>query len=85
MKNLNLIGTKESMSVVSNPFKKESITSINLEYEKKIFKDYWSWRAIVRFTNGNTSGSQAFEVTDLESENAFADITKQIQNFINTI
>ena len=80
------IGNKgQSISVLKDPFKAEYVTKISLTYRKAMFEDYFSWRAYVDFNNGNTSGTQKFEVKVEESVDAFSIITKQIQEFINNL
>lgn len=86
MNKINLFNkNKNSINPLKNPFKKENIDSISLTYRKVMFEKYFSWRGRVSFTKGNTSGEQKFEVTDLESETPFEDITKQIQNFVDNL
>jgi len=57
---MNYIGTeKESkLSIVQDPFKKDKVDSISIMMEKVIFSKEYYWYAMVRFKNGNTSGSQ---------------------------
>jgi hypothetical protein len=74
-----------SIQVLKDPFKATQIESINLRYSKVIFETYFAWEATIRFKNGNTSGAQDFKVTDIETDNAFEVITKQIQAFINSL
>ena len=81
----NIGSPNSTISVLKDPFKQNMINSISLEYRKVMFEKYFSWRGTVRFKNGNTSGQQDFEVTDVESEDAFSAISIQIQEFINTL
>ena len=76
-------GQGSKLSVVSDPFKANKIKSISLNYHKKMFETYWVWEANIRFQNGNTEGTQRFEVADSSDYNSFEKITKDIQAFIN--
>lgn len=82
---LKLGDNKHSIQVFKDPFKASKITDINLRYSKVMFEKYFSWRATIRFQNGSTRGSQDFEVTDIESDDAFEVITKQIQTFVDNL
>lgn len=80
------LGTnKNSIQVLKDPFHASKITNIHLNYSRVMFEKYFSWTATVKFQNGNTKGSQDFEVTDIESDNAFEVITKQIQVFVDSL
>lgn len=78
-------GQGSKLSIVSDPFKADKITSINLNYRKKLFETYWIWEARVNFKNGKTEGTQMFEVKDSSDYNSFEKITKEIQTFINSL
>lgn len=77
--------SKAKLSPLKNPFAKDKITSIDLDYRKATFEKYWAWRATIKFSNGDTSGVQRFKVTDVESDDAFEDVTKKVQEFINSL
>ena len=80
------IGTaNHELDVFRDPFKKTKIESVSLNYSRVMFETYFSWVGRIYFSNGDTSGSQKFEVTDQESEDAFGTITRQIQQFINSL
>lgn len=78
-------GNSKGLSVLKDPFKMANIEHIRLDYKKIMFEKVFAWTATVYFQNGNTSGQQAFEVRDDESETGFEDITKEIQAFINNL
>lgn len=80
-----LLGESKGVSVLKDPFKQDKIKSISFDYAKIMFEKAFSWTARVRFTNGNTDGAQSFEVRDDESKNAFEEITRQVQSFINSL
>lgn len=84
---MNKIGesTQTNISVLKNPFTQTSIKSISLDYSKVTFEPHFSWIGRINFTNGDTSGTQRFEVEDAEGINSFEVITKQIQEFINNL
>lgn len=46
----------DKISVISNPFTKESVSSISIYYRKWSGGNYWYSR--VEFENGNTKGEQ---------------------------
>ena len=75
----------ETMLGHSNPFKMDKIVSIDFYYRKVLFEKHFSWTATIKFRNGDTEGSQKFEVTDVESDTAFADVTEKTQKFINSL
>lgn len=70
---------------LKNPFNKESIVRVSLEYKKVLFEKHFSWKATIKFRNGDTEGVQNFEVTDIESDNAFKVIVEKIQTFISNL
>lgn len=82
---LKLRDNKHPIKILKDPFKAANITSISIRYSKVMFESYFAWRGEVSFKNGNTTGDQSFEVTDDESDNAFEQITKDIQSFINNL
>ena len=75
----------DGVKALNDPFKMKHITSVSLRYSKVMFEKYFSWKATINFQNGNTEGSQNFEVTDIESDDAFKEITQKLQNFINSL
>jgi hypothetical protein len=85
MSNLSIFNKDNKIDVLKNPFDKDKITNISLSYRKVMFEKIFSWTARVEFTNGNTSGSQRFEVKDSTEYNSFEVITKQIQEFIDSL
>jgi hypothetical protein len=84
MKSLASSGNAK-LSPLKNPFSKNKITSINMEYRIELFGDQWLWKATIRFSNGNTTGTQTFKKFDSEDYNSFETITKEIQEFIDSL
>lgn len=74
------IGNAKMPSVISNPFGKQKITSIEVKYEPDIFdKKKWKARGRVWFENGDTTGSQTFK------GDTFDDVVLQIKAMIENL
>lgn len=79
MSTINLLGkTRETLSILKNPFVSSNINNLNIFY----FTSTDRWTAEVNFKNGNTSGTQSFEVKGAEN---FFILQQQMQDFINSL
>jgi hypothetical protein len=80
-------GKSTKLSVITDPFKADKIRNIMLFYRKGYIKGKWAWywEGDITFQNGNTEGKQRFEVYDSENYNSFEKITKEMQEFINSL
>ena len=62
-----------------DPFKKDKVKSIWLHYSRIMFSDKYAWKGSIEFENGNTSGKQSFEETELP------DILFKMQQFLDSL
>lgn len=64
---MNYLGNYQEFtpSVINDPFKQNCIERIKITMRKKLFSRELAFEGQVDFKNGNTSGSQEFEGTDL--------------------
>lgn len=73
------IGSQSIPSILNNPFSKNMVTNVSVNYRKGRFSGKWSATGWVEFKNGKTEGRQ-----DFEGEN-FDDVATQIREFIKTL
>ncbi len=74
------IGKEKLPSIINDPFKKNRITSIIVNYSPNIFnREKWDATGYVDFQNGSTSGQQKFKTPDFDS------CVIQIREFINSL
>ncbi len=72
---LKVFGKTNKLSVVKDPFIKDKIQGIKIEWTK------WScqWQAKIRFKNGNTDGAQNFKHENFEV------LMAEVNDFIQSI
>ena len=77
---MTLLAEEKLPSVINDPFKKNSVTKIEVEYGQKLF-DESKWVAIgwVHFKNGNTTGRHK-----VDGEN-FDDVVLKIKAILGTL
>lgn len=81
---MNLIsenGESNGLSNFNNPFDKDGVTSVVIEYDRKpsCFHNDKHGKATIKFKNGDTSGYQYFYSDD------FQDLVKQVDTFIKSL
>lgn len=71
--------SRESLSILNDPFSKEGITDISTHCYKSLFNGDWKYTGRVCFKNGSTSGEQEFKAK------SFSDLLIRVQEFINSL
>jgi len=84
---MNLLDKDNNLpSPLKNPFAIDKIKRLSLTYKKAFLEKYWSWTASLSFVDGDTSGTQKFEVIDTEIPGeSHTLILKEIQSFISNL
>jgi len=74
------IGKEKMPSVLNNPFLRDRIKSIRVNFIQNVFDENdWSAYGSVEFKNGNTSGEQKFKGA------TFDEVVLQIKSFFNEL
>jgi hypothetical protein len=68
------------LSVLKDPFIAKQITGIHIHFSR--WRDQGSWRSSIEFQNGNTEGTQKFEV---EGDDGLIPIITQMEEFIKSL
>lgn len=69
----------DSISIINNPFIKNSISRIYVNYYYCNIFNCWKANGLIEFTNGNTKGEQKF------TGQTFDDIVTQIKALVNEL
>lgn len=75
---MNLLGDSTKLSILTDPFKSDKVTSIHIHF----FAFIKSWQASIEFTNGSTEGCQKFTVKGADGLPA---IVKQMDEFMKSL
>lgn len=76
METIKILGNEKLPSVLNDPFKKSSVTSIVVRYEDYWSRGNWEARGTVYFKNGDTKGEQKFIAP------TFDEVVSKIKQFI---
>jgi len=79
---LTVEDTVNEISILNNPFKKECVTDISINYRMHTFKKVGYWYGYIKFKNGGTSGIQEFD--DYKSDE-FKKLVTDIENFVKSL
>jgi hypothetical protein len=75
---IDKMGNESVPSITKNPFSKQCITRLYVNYSKNLFSETWYASGCVEFKNGETKGEQNFKGAN------FDDVALQMKNYINS-
>ena len=73
-----LLTDTTGLSILKDPFTKDGVNRV-LTHCYRNYKGEWVYSGSVHFQNGATKGEQGFDAQ------SFADLLKQLEDFINTL
>lgn len=81
---MNLLGTTQAISILKDPFSASRVTEVNIFMRKSNWGEgeRVRWSGSIDFQNGNTKGSQDFEVMGADG---LPTIVKQMDEFIKSL
>ncbi len=78
MKDLETLGSEKMPAILKDPFKKNCVKRIYVNYSEGWTIGKWSGNGAVEFENGNTKGEQKF------TGESFDEVVAKIKAFVTT-